>query len=101
MRSRSPVGPASAANFVVLGFNGAVLKDPGTAWGGYAEGFDAAIVTWTGLGGSVIAAVPRYACEELRKVYETESESPTPEFARKCVAHGIPHPAGMYFQDLG
>jgi alpha-mannosidase len=84
-----------------LGFNGAVLKDPGTAWGGYSAGFDADIVNWTGPDGSAIAAVPRYACEELRKVYETESAYATPEFARKCVAHGIPHPAGMYFQDLG
>jgi len=39
--------------------------------------------------------------EETRKVYETESGNPTPEFARKCVAHGIRHPAGTYLQDLG
>ncbi len=84
-----------------LGFSGAVLKDPGTAWGGYAAGFDAELVKWTGPDGSFIATVPRYACEELRKVYETESGYATPEFSRKCVAHGIPHPAGMYFQDLG
>ncbi len=84
-----------------LGFTGAVLKDPGTAWGGYSAGFDAELVNWTGPDGSAIATVPRYACEELRKVYETESAYATPEFARKCVAHGIPHPAGMYFQDLG
>ena len=86
---------------VSLGFTGAVLKDPGTAWGGYAAGFDAELVNWTGPDGSTIATVPRYACEELRKVYETESAYATTEFARKCVAHGIPHPAGMYFQDLG
>jgi alpha-mannosidase len=84
-----------------LGFDGAVLKDPGTAWGGYSAGFDAELVNWTGPDGSAIATVPRYACEELRKVYETESAYATPEFARKCVAHGITHPAGMYFQDLG
>jgi alpha-mannosidase len=84
-----------------LGFSGAVLKDPGTAWGGYSAGFDAELAKWTGPDGSAIPTVPRYACEELRKVYETESAYATPEFARKCVAHGIPHPAGMYFQDLG
>ena len=84
-----------------LGFTGAVLKDPGTAWAGYSAGFDAELVSWTGPDGSAIATVPRYACEELRKVYETESAYATPEFARKCVAHGIPHPAGTYLQDLG
>ena len=100
--SRSPVGRAHCRKFLLsLGFTGAVLKDPGTAWGGYSAGFDAELVNWTGPDGSAIAAVPRYACEELRKVYETESGYATPEFAEKCVAHGIPHPAGMYFQDLG
>jgi alpha-mannosidase len=84
-----------------LGFTGAVLKDPGTAWAGYSAWFDAELVKWTGPDGSAIATVPRYACEELRKVYETESAYATPEFARKCVAHGIPHPAGTYLQDLG
>jgi alpha-mannosidase len=84
-----------------LGFTGAVLRDPSTAWGGYSEGFDAELVNWIGPDGTPIAAVPRYACEALQKVYETESVDGSPEFARKCVAHGIPHPAGMCFQDLG
>jgi alpha-mannosidase len=84
-----------------LGFTAAVLKDPGTAWGGYAAGFDADLVNWVGPDGTPIPTVPRYACEDVKKVYETESGNPTPEFARKCVAHGIPHPAGTYLQDLG
>lgn len=84
-----------------LGFRNAVLKDPGTAWGGYAAGFDAELVNWVGSDGAAIRTVPRYASEELRKVYETESGNPTPEFARKCVAHGIRHPVGTYLQDLG
>jgi alpha-mannosidase len=84
-----------------LGFTAAVLKDPGTAWGGYAAGFDADLVNWVGPDGTPIPTVPRYACEDLKKVYETESGNPTPEFARKCVQHGIPHPAGTYLQDLG
>ena len=41
------------------------------------------------------------ACEDLLKVYETESAHVTPEFARKCAGHGIEHPAGTYLQDLG
>jgi len=84
-----------------LGFSGAVLKDPGTAWGGYAAGFDAETVNWVGPDGSVIVTVPRYACEALQKVYETEAADVKPAFARKCVALGIPHPAGTYLQDLG
>jgi alpha-mannosidase len=84
-----------------LGFTGAVLKDPSTAWGGYPAGFNADLVNWLGPDGSAIPTVPRYACEDLLKVYQTESVDGTPEFSRKCVAHGIPHPAGMCFQDLG
>jgi len=84
-----------------LGFTAAVLKDPGTAWGGYAAGFDAEVVNWVGSDGTAIPTVPRYACEDLKRVYETESGNPTPEFARKCVEHGIRHPAGTYLQDLG
>ena len=84
-----------------LGFTAAVLKDPGTAWGGYSAGFDAEVVRWVGPDGTAIPAVPRYACEDLKRVYETESGNPTPEFARKCVEHGIKHPAGTYLQDLG
>jgi alpha-mannosidase len=84
-----------------LGFAGAVLKDPGTAWAGYSAGFNADLVNWVGPDGSAIPTVPRYACENLLEVYETESVEGTSEFSRKCVANGIPHPAGMCFQDLG
>lgn len=84
-----------------LGYTGAVLKDPGTAWGGYAAGMDAETVRWVGPDGSAITTVPRYACENLQKVYETEAADAKPTYARKCVEHGIPHPTGMYFQDLG
>jgi alpha-mannosidase len=86
---------------VSLGFTGAVLRDASTAWGGYAAGFDAELVRWVGPDGTAITTVPRYACEALQKVYETESITGSPEFARKCIAHGIPHPVGMCFQDLG
>ncbi|MGE5568952.1 MAG: glycoside hydrolase family 38 C-terminal domain-containing protein [Rhodospirillales bacterium] len=84
-----------------LGFTGAVLKDPGTAWGGYTAGFDAEVVEWVGPDGSSIPAVPRYACEDLLNVWETESVTGSAEFSRKCVQHGIPHPTGNCFQDLG
>ncbi len=84
-----------------LGFTAAVLKDPGTAWGGYTAGFDAETVDWVGPDGTSIAAVPRYACEELLRVWETESVNGSAEFSRKCASHGIAHPSGNCFQDLG
>ena len=77
------------------------LKNPGTAWGGYAAGFDAETVDWVGPDGTSIAAVPRYACEELVRTWETESVTGSAEFSRKCAANGIAHPAGNCFQDLG
>ena len=84
-----------------LRFDGAALKDASTAWGGYAAGLDADVFHWIGPDGTPITTVPRYAVEKLQKVYETESVDATAEFSEKCVAHGIPHPAGMCFQDLG
>jgi len=40
-----------------LGFKAAVLKNPGTAWGGYTAGYDAEVVEWLGPDGSSIPAV--------------------------------------------
>jgi alpha-mannosidase len=76
-------------------------NDPSTAWAGYPAGFNAELVRWVGPDGTAVTTVPRYACAALEKVYETGSVDGSPGFSRKCVAHGIPHPAGMCFQDLG
>ena len=84
-----------------LHFDYAVLKDPSTAWGGYSNGRDAEVCFWEGPDGSRIPVVPRYACEKLAKNWETESVDGTEAFMLKCMEHGIPHPAGMIFQDLG
>jgi alpha-mannosidase len=84
-----------------LGFTGASLKNASTAWGGYTRGVDAELVHWIGPDGTSILAVPRYKCEELLEVWETEATEVTVAYARKCVEHGIPEPAGMCFQDLG
>lgn len=84
-----------------LGFERAALKNPSTAWGGYCEGFDDEIFFWEGPDGSRIPTAPRYACEELLKAWETESVNGEKDFALKCIEHGIPHPTGMIFQDLG
>lgn len=86
---------------VSLGFKVAVLKNPSTAWGGYSAGIDAETVNWIGPDGTSIRTVPRYACEELLDTWRTEAQTGSQAFAQKCVAHGIPHPAGMCFQDLG
>ena len=84
-----------------LGFTGASLKNASTAWGGYTQGFDAERVNWIGPDGTKILTVPRYQCEELLNVWETEATEVTPAYARKCVEHGIAEPVGMCFQDLG
>lgn len=86
---------------VSLGFKAAVLKNPSTAWGGYSVGMDAETVNWIGPDGTSIGAVPRYACEGLLDTWRTEAQTGSRAFAEKCIAHGIPHPAGMCFQDLG
>jgi alpha-mannosidase len=84
-----------------LGFTGASLKNASTAWGGYTRGVDAELVNWIGPDGTSIVTVPRYKCENLLEVWETEATEATVAYARKCVEHGIPEPAGMCFQDLG
>ena len=84
-----------------LGFVRAVLKNPSTAWGGYSTGFDAEVCLWEGPDGTQIPLAPRYACEELLNVWETESVNGEKDFAEKAMAHGIASPTGMYYQDLG
>lgn len=84
-----------------LHFERAVLKNPSTAWGGYSQGHDAEICLWEGPDGTTIPLVPRYACEDLVKTWETESVDATEAFTEKCAEHGIAHPTGMIFQDLG
>ncbi|MFB9276617.1 hypothetical protein [Cohnella cellulosilytica] len=84
-----------------LGYKRAVLKNPGTAWGGYASGIDRETVLWTGPDGTAIPCVPRYDCEELVNCWETEAGHMAPEFVDKCLARGIAHPVGSFLQDLG
>lgn len=84
-----------------LGFKRAVLKNPGTAWAGYASGTDRETVLWVGPDGTSIPCVPRYACEELLNAWETEAGYMKPDFIDKCIARGIAHPVGSFLQDLG
>lgn len=89
-----------------MGFVRAVLKNSTTTFG-YTTGFDADLVEWIGPDGSSLTAVPRYACEspvhphKLESCLQTFSDDRIADFARKCIEHGIPHPSGMHFQDLG
>jgi alpha-mannosidase len=50
-----------------LGFTAAVLKNPGTAWGGYSAGFDAETVVWERPDGTANPALTRNACDNLQK----------------------------------
>lgn len=84
-----------------FGFQRAVLKNPSTAWGGYCAGVDAEVCFWEGPDGTRIPTVPRYACEDLLNTWETESVNGEVSFVCKSVNHGIDHPSGMYYQDLG
>ncbi|MGI8913782.1 MAG: hypothetical protein ACR2JY_08360 [Chloroflexota bacterium] len=84
-----------------LGYVRAVLRDASTAWAGYPTGIDAAVVDWLGPDGSAIPCIPRYACEDLVKCWETEACAGSAAFARKCLDHGITNPSGTGFQDLG
>ncbi|MGO4109808.1 glycoside hydrolase family 38 C-terminal domain-containing protein [Paenibacillus sp. YAF4_2] len=84
-----------------LGYKRAVLKNPGTGWGGYASGTNYEMVLWVGPDGSSIPCVPRYACEELLNCWESEAGYMKPEFVDKCIAQGITNPVGSFLQDLG
>ncbi|GMK45390.1 alpha-mannosidase [Paenibacillus glycanilyticus] len=84
-----------------LGYKRAVLKNPGTGWGGYASGINHETVLWVGPDGTSIPCVPRYECEELLNCWESEAGYMKPEFVEKCKAYGIAHPAGSFLQDLG
>ncbi len=89
-----------------MGFARAVLKNSTTTFG-YTTGFDADLVEWIGPDGSSLPAVPRYACEnplhphKLESCLQGFSDDRIADFARRCIEHGIPHPSGMHFQDLG
>ncbi len=86
---------------ISLGFKRAVLKNPGTAWGGYTRGVNAETINWVGPDGTSIQCVPRYGCEELVNCWETEAADCKRKFSEKCIENGIEHPVGMFFQDLG
>jgi alpha-mannosidase len=78
-----------------------VLKSPGTAFAGWAKGLDAHLVDWQAADGSRIETIPRYACEDSVRAWETESRYALPAFVEKCRRLGISHPTGTGLQDFG
>jgi len=84
-----------------FGYRGAVLKDPGTAFAGLSRGIDSSFVRWVGPDGTRIDAVPRYACEETRRTWETEARYLYLSFLEKCQGAGIRFPVGTGLQDIG
>jgi alpha-mannosidase len=86
-----------------LGYTGAVLKDPNTAFAGYTKGVNASIIYWTGPDGASIPAVPRYQCENLDSdvAWRTDCNSVNPQFVQRCYSNGIKFPIGTAYQDLG
>ncbi|RXZ80441.1 hypothetical protein EBB07_19000 [Paenibacillaceae bacterium] len=84
-----------------LGYKRAVLKNPGTGWGGYSNGVNHELVNWVGPDGSSLPCVPRYECEELVNCWESEAADMDEAFIAKCEKHGITRPIGSFLQDLG
>ncbi|GIN71206.1 alpha-mannosidase [Bacillus sp. J14TS2] len=84
-----------------LGYKRAVLKNPGTAWGGYAATNPHEIVLWVGPDGSAIPCVPRYESEKLVNCWETEAAHMEEDFVNRSFSLGISHPIGSFLQDLG
>jgi alpha-mannosidase len=85
---------------VSLGYKRAILKNS-TMWGGYTVGVDAELLNWVGPDGSSLPAVPRYECETVADTWQTISYTGAIEYAERCIEHGIPHPTGVFIQDLG
>jgi len=84
-----------------MGYRAAVLKSPGTAFAGLAAGEDALLLEWVGPDGSRIPAVPRYACEDTCRTWETEARYLKRAFVEKCRDRGISQPVGTGLQDIG
>lgn len=86
-----------------LGFRYASLKCPNTCWGGYTAPFGHGPVNWTGPDGSILLAIPRYACEalEMKTVWQTKAAYNPKEYIDTCLASGVIHPVGMCYQDAG
>ena len=86
-----------------LGYTGAVLKDPNTAFAGYTKGINESIVNWTGPDGAAIPAVPRYQCEDLDSdvAWRTDCNSVNPQFVHQCYSNEVKYPIGTTYQDLG
>ena len=86
-----------------LGFKYAVLKNPGTCFGGYTRAFGGELVNWMGPDGTTIPTVPRYESEGLARdnTWQTMAWRNVPPYIHAALKQGIAHPVGMCLQDAG
>lgn len=86
-----------------FGFRYAVLKNPGTCYGGYAESTGRESINWIGPDSTAIPTIPRYDTELLEEnsTWQTTAWINSPKYLRNCFKAGIKHPVGMCYQDAG
>ena len=86
-----------------FGFRYAVLKNPGTCYGGYAESTGGESINWIGPDSTAIPTIPRYDAELLEEnsTWQTTAWINSPKYLQNCFKAGIEHPAGMCYQDAG
>lgn len=86
-----------------LGFKYAVLKNPGTCWGGYTANYGKDLVNWIGPDGTSILTVPRYASEDFEdeSTWQTTAWNNSHSFLQAAFDQGVKNPVGMCYQDAG
>ncbi len=86
-----------------FGFKYAVLKNPDTCYGGYAEPNGGESINWIGADSSVITTIPRYDAEQLEEnsTWQTTAWRNSQKYLKACFDAGIKNPVGMCYQDAG
>ena len=87
----------------LFGVKYAVLKNPGTCWGGYTAAYGGELVNWTGPDSTSILTVPRYAGEALEEnsTWQTAAWNNSRAFIEYGYDYGIKNPVGNVYQDAG
>ncbi len=86
-----------------FGFRYAVLKNPDTCYGGYAEALGGESINWIGPDSTQIVTVPRYEAEALEdnSTWQTTAWNNSGKYLKACFGAGIKNPVGMCYQDAG
>lgn len=86
-----------------FGFRYAILKNPDTCYGGYAEPAGGESINWIGSDGTSIITVPRYDAEQLEEnsTWQTTAWANSSKYLTACFDAGINNPVGMCYQDAG